>query len=57
MARRRGGELARSEVEDLETEHFYVHYYAGEEHAAERTAMVAERAYERLVVDPARPVP
>jgi len=34
----------------LETEHFYVHYYAGEEHAAERTAMVAERAYSRLSV-------
>ena len=34
----------------LETEHFYIHYWSGEEHAAERTAMVAERAYDRLTV-------
>lgn len=34
----------------LETEHFYVHYYAGEEEAADRVAMVAERAYDRLSV-------
>lgn len=49
-----GGAAANSRDQKwktLETEHFYVHYYAGEEHAAERTAMVAERAYERLVVD------
>src|SRR5690606_5605364 len=32
----------------IETEHFYVHYYAGEEEIAERVAMVAERAYARL---------
>jgi hypothetical protein len=34
----------------IETEHFYVHYHAGEEEAANRVAMVAERAYERLSV-------
>src|SRR5688572_26542765 len=32
----------------LETEHFYVHYYAGNEIAAERTAMIAEKAYGEL---------
>lgn len=32
----------------IETEHFYIHYFAGEEEAADRTAMVAERAYEEL---------
>jgi hypothetical protein len=34
----------------LETEHFYVHYYAGEEEVAERVAAVAERAYGDLSV-------
>ncbi|MEZ4381704.1 MAG: hypothetical protein R3A79_10160 [Nannocystaceae bacterium] len=34
----------------LETEHFYVHYYASEEEAAARAAMHLERAYERLTV-------
>jgi len=34
----------------LETEHFYVHYYAGEEEIAERVAFVAERAYRNLTV-------
>ncbi|MCA9691893.1 MAG: PD40 domain-containing protein, partial [Myxococcales bacterium] len=35
----------------LETEHFYVHYYAGEEAAAERMAATVERAYARLSVE------
>lgn len=34
----------------IETEHFYVHYYVGEEEAAERTAEIAEKAYEELSV-------
>lgn len=34
----------------LETEHFYVHYLAGEEDAAERVAADAERAYDRLTI-------
>ncbi len=34
----------------LQTEHFHVHYYAGSEHAAERAAMVLERAHARLSV-------
>jgi len=34
----------------LETEHFYVHYYAGEEEVADRVAAVAERAYDHLSV-------
>jgi hypothetical protein len=28
----------------IETEHFYVHYWAGHEDAADRTAMIAEKA-------------
>jgi len=32
----------------LETEHFYVHYWSGQEDAAERTAMIAEKAYSEL---------
>jgi Tol biopolymer transport system component len=32
----------------IETEHFYVHYFAGEEEAAERVAMIAEKAYGEL---------
>ena len=32
----------------IETEHFYVHYWAGQEDAAERTAMIAEQAYAEL---------
>jgi Tol biopolymer transport system component len=32
----------------LETDHFYVHYQAGNEIAAERTAMIAEKAYAEL---------
>jgi hypothetical protein len=32
----------------METEHFFVHYHAGEEEAAERIAMIAERAYGEL---------
>ncbi|HEY0134949.1 MAG TPA: hypothetical protein VGB85_12735, partial [Nannocystis sp.] len=34
----------------LQTEHFWIHYYAGSEHAAERAAMVLERAHARLSV-------
>lgn len=34
----------------IETEHFFVHYHAGNEEAAERTAQVAERAYDRLSI-------
>jgi Tol biopolymer transport system component len=32
----------------IETEHFYVHYFAGEEEAAERVALIAEKAYGEL---------
>ncbi len=32
----------------IETEHFYVHFWAGSEDAAERTAMIAEKAYAEL---------
>src|SRR5690606_12762150 len=32
----------------IETEHFYVHYWAGNEEAADRTAMIAEKAYGEL---------
>ncbi|MEM6292400.1 MAG: hypothetical protein AAGA54_14090 [Myxococcota bacterium] len=32
----------------IETEHFYVHFWSGEEDAAERTAMIAEKAYAEL---------
>ncbi len=32
----------------IETEHFFVHYFAGEEEAADRVALVAEQAYEEL---------
>ncbi len=32
----------------IETEHFYVHFWSGEEDAAERTAMIAEKAYGEL---------
>lgn len=32
----------------IETEHFFVHYYAGQEEAADRVAMVAEKAYGEL---------
>jgi len=32
----------------IETEHFFIHYYAGEEEAADRVAMIAERAYDEL---------
>ena len=34
----------------LKTEHFYIHYYAGSEAAAERAAMLLERAHERLAI-------
>ncbi len=34
----------------LQTEHFHIHYYAGAEPAAERAAMVLERAHARLSV-------
>lgn len=45
--------LARAGNPDLrwrtiETEHFFVHYFAGEEEAAERVALVAENAYDEL---------
>ncbi len=40
----------------LETEHFYIHYYATEEEAAERVAMVAEKAYEELTLGWGHPV-
>ncbi|MBZ5715013.1 hypothetical protein [Nannocystis pusilla] len=32
----------------LETDHFYIHYYQGNEYPAEKAAMVLERAHERL---------
>lgn len=32
----------------IETEHFYVHFWSGQEDAAERTAMIAEKAYGEL---------
>ena len=34
----------------LKTEHFYIHYYQGSEAAAERAAMLLERAHMRLAV-------
>ncbi len=34
----------------IETEHFYVHYHALEQDAAERVAAVAERSYDRLSI-------
>jgi len=34
----------------LQTEHFYIHYYNGSEAAAERAALLLERAHERLTV-------
>jgi len=34
----------------LQTEHFYVHYYNGSEAAAERAALLLERAHDRLTV-------
>jgi Tol biopolymer transport system component len=34
----------------LETEHFHVHFYAGEEDLADRVGMIAERAHARLTV-------
>ncbi|MBX7077622.1 MAG: hypothetical protein K1X88_00460 [Nannocystaceae bacterium] len=34
----------------IETEHFYIHYYATQEEAAERVAMVAEQAYAELTL-------
>lgn len=34
----------------IESEHFYVHYWAGQEEAADRVIMVAERAYDHLSV-------
>jgi hypothetical protein len=34
----------------IETEHFYVHYHALEQEAAERTAATAERAYDTLSI-------
>ena len=34
----------------VQTEHFYIHYYAGSEAAAERAARVLERAHARLSV-------
>jgi Tol biopolymer transport system component len=34
----------------LQTEHFYIHYYNGSEAAAERAAMLLERAHARLSV-------
>jgi hypothetical protein len=34
----------------LKTEHFYIHYYQGSEAAAERAAMLLERAHARLAV-------
>ncbi|MBL9099792.1 MAG: PD40 domain-containing protein [Myxococcales bacterium] len=46
---------ARANSRDLKwrtitTEHFYIHYYQGSEAAAERAAMLLERAHERLSV-------
>lgn len=34
----------------LETEHFSIHYYAGEEEVADRVGMLAERAYRKMTV-------
>ena len=34
----------------LQTEHFYIHYYNGSEAAAERAALLLERAHDRLTV-------
>lgn len=35
----------------IETEHFVIHYHVGEEAVADRTAMLAERAYSRLTLE------
>lgn len=32
----------------IETEHFYIHYWAGNEEAADRCSMIAEKAYSEL---------
>jgi len=34
----------------LQTEHFHIHYYTGSEAAAERSALLLERAHDRLTV-------
>ena len=34
----------------ITTEHFMIHYHVGEEEVADRIAMLAERAYERLTI-------
>jgi len=34
----------------IETEHFYIHYFAGEEEAADRVALIAEKAYDELTL-------
>ncbi len=47
-ARANNGELR---WKTIETEHFYVHYTAGAEAVAERMAMTAERAHDRLSVE------
>ncbi len=36
------------QMRTLETEHFHVHYYAGDEEVADRVARLAERAYGRV---------
>lgn len=38
------------EFRTITTEHFVIHYHVGEEELADRVAMLAERAYERLTV-------
>jgi Tol biopolymer transport system component len=38
------------EFRTITTEHFVIHYHAGEEELADRVAMVAERAYDRLTI-------
>ncbi|KIG13539.1 tolB protein precursor protein [Enhygromyxa salina] len=38
------------EFRTITTEHFVIHYHVGEEEVADRTAMLAERAYERLTM-------
>jgi hypothetical protein len=35
----------------IETDHFYIHYYQGSEYAAEKAALVLERAHARLATD------
>lgn len=40
----------------IETEHFIIHYHVGEEELADRVALLAERAYERMTLELAHEV-